>query len=808
MIEHLVQLRQDVAYTLRLLQRAPGFALVAVATLALGIGATTTIFTIVNSVLLRPLRFAEPEQLTMIRPSSGARVSPGYFYEWRLQSAAFRDIAAWHDVRVNLTGRGEPIEVLADRATTNLFAVLGTRAFLGRTFTTASDLSRVEPEVVLSHGLWERRYGSDRGVIGQPLVVDGETLTIVGIMPADFAIRTNELAQSRAELWTPLRLAPGDRTGMGGFLNVVGRLAASATLDQAQTELSLITRRIEEEFPSYSRAWRVAAVPLLAATVKDVRLTLLALFGAVAILLLIACANVANLVMTRGIARQTEFEIRLSLGATKWRLVRQLVTESVVLGLAGGVLGVLLAAWGTDVLVAMIPPGVDFPRAREVDIDVRVLVFAFLVTMATAVLFGLVPAVRSMGSASTLRHAARGSSPRVSGNETAGALIVAEVALAVILLAGAGLVTRSFWKLTRVEPGFEAEHVLTMRTTLLAAKYDTDDRIRAFSTQLLNRIGNLPGVSHVGIADYLPMSRFGVANRFEIEGRAETRIDDQKFSWVSVVGGRYFEAMGIRLIRGRFPGDGDTEKTRPVFVIDENLARRYWADENPIGARLIWRRADGERLAGDIVGVAASVRWIGLAADAPASAYWSFAHAPSRELTVVTRTVGRPMAMAGLISSQVREIDASQPVAEIRTLQDFVSDDLARPRFTMLLLAGFAAAALLLAGIGLYGVIAFSVAQRTWEIGVRVALGAQPRDVLRLVMYRGMLLVGIGVAVGTAGALASGRVVAGLLYSVTPTDPATLSAAALFLAGVAMLAMYIPARRATRVDPMMAVRTE
>jgi putative ABC transport system permease protein len=376
-----------------------------------------------------------------------------------------------------------------------------------------------------------------------------------------------------------------------------------------------------------------------------------------------------------------------------------------------------------------------------------------------------------------------------------------------MLLAGAGLLGRSFWKLSRVRPGFEAEQALTMRTTLPVSRYNTDDAIRTFSDQLQERIANLPGVRSVGFANYLPMSRIGSANIFEIEGRPNARPEDRRVSWVSVVGGHYFDAMGIPLLRGRLPGAGDTEKTQPVFVIDEELAREVFPGEDPMGTRLVWRQA-GQTVSGAVIGVVGSVHWRGMARDPNGTTYFWFSQDPGRQLSIVARTLGDPVAMARLIAAQVMMIDADQPVGEIRPLRDFVADDLAQPRFTMLLLASFATAALLLAAIGLYGVITFGVTQRTREIGIRVALGAQRSDVLRLVMRRGMRLTGTGLLIGLVAALALGRVVAGLLYGITPADPATLLAVALFMAAVAMLATYLPARRATRVDPMAALRTE
>jgi predicted permease len=809
-VQFVDDLRQDVGYAVRQLRRTPGFTGVAVATLALGIGASTAIFTVIDSVLLRPLSFAEPLRLTMIRPSSGSRLSPGYLHDWRLDSRAFRDMAGWSDVRVNLTGRGAPQEVLADRVTPNFFAMLGTPAVRGRTFTSGADLSHVEPEVILSYGFWQRRFGGDPAVVGQPITLDGESRTIIGVMPEGFTIRTTELSESRAELWMPFSLVPGDRIGMGGLLNVVARLAPGFTIEQAQADLTLIARRIEEAHPSYSRDWTVAVIPLLEATVRDVRLSLLVLFGAVGILLLIACANVANLTLSRAATRRTELAIRLSLGATRGRLVRQFLTESFVLAAVGGTLGVLLAVWGTGLLVSALPAGLDLPRTREIAVDLPILGFAFLVTILAAILFGLFPSLSSARSVphSALRMAPHGSSTNPVQSSLGGLLIISEVALALILLAGAGLLVRSFWELSRVDPGFQAEQVVTMRTTLSASRYDTDDRVRAFSRDVLQRIEHLPGVRAAGSVNYLPMSRAGAANRFEIEGRPEARIEDQKFSWVSVVGGRYFEAMGIPLRRGRFPGDADTAKTLPVVVIDEELARRYWPGENPVGTRIAWVTAERGRLSGEIVGVVGGVRWGGMASGPQATTYFWLQQAPARQLTIVARILGDPAAMAGLITAQVTDVDPDQPVAEIRPMRAFVDADLAQPRFTTLLLGSFAAAALILAAIGLYGLIAFGVTQRTREIGIRVALGAQYSDVLRLVMQRGMLLTGTGLAIGFVAARALGRVVAGLLYGITPTDPATMLTVALFLAAVAMLATYLPARRATRADPMAALRAE
>jgi putative ABC transport system permease protein len=801
-------MRQDLRYALRHARRSPSFVLTAVIALALGIGASTAVFTVVNAVLLRPLPFVESTQLAMMRPTSGSRVSDAYVYEWRRQTRTFRDIAAWYDARVNLTGRGEPIEIVADRATTNFFAVLGTRPPVGRTFTTGSDLGRVEPEVVLSDGLWRRRYGGDPAVIGQPIALNGESFTIVGVMPKGFAIRTTELAESRAELWIATPLVPHAPDGMGGGLNVIGRLAAGASIAQGEGDLLAISHHIEEQFPSYSRDWGVGVLPLFDATVQDVRPVLVVLLGSVGILLLMTCANVANLVLSRGVARSRELRTRLALGATTPRLIRQQLHEALLLACGGGVCGIVLAAWATKVFLSHMPTGIELPRTSEIGVDARMLAFALLSTVVTAVLFGLFPSLRTLTLArSAFREGTLGARQAGDRSRVGPMLTVAQVAIAVTLLIAAGLLARTFWNLSGVAPGFEPNNVLTARTTLPASAYGSDERVVGFGTALVQRIERLPGVEAVGFANYLPMSRFGAANQFEIEGRPRIR-DEAKFSWVSIVGGRYFEAMRIPVIRGRLPDERDSSRTSPVFVIDESLARRYWPDTDPVGARIVWQTAPGKSLRGEVIGVVGNVKWGGVAADAPASAYWWFSQVPSRELSIVVRASGDPLSLTRAVAAIVRQIDPNQPLADVRPLGELVADDVARPRFTMVILAGFAIAALLLAGVGLYGVLALSVAQRTREVGVRMALGAQRHEILTLVLRRAGLLVGSGLAIGVAAALASGRAVAGLLYGVTAHDLPTMLVVVLFVGATALVATCLPARRAMRVEPLEALKAE
>jgi predicted permease len=801
----------DIGYALRLLRRAPGFAALAIATLALGVGGTTAIFTVVDAVLLRPLKFPQPSELAMIRWSSGARVSPGDLHEWRAASHDFADLAGWQDERANLTGPGSPLEVQVDRATTNFFQLLGTSALLGRAFTTSSDLSIAEPEVVLSHGFWQRHFAGDPHVVGRRLTLDGETFTVIGVMPAGFVIRTNELAESRAEAWLPLRLTPDFLRDGGGFLNLVGRLRPGVTAEHGQAELAAIAKRIEARHPLPSPQWRIEVTSLLAATVKDVRLTLLVLLGAVGILLLIACANVANLVLSRAAARETELAIRFSLGASAGRVFRQLLTESLVLATFGGATGAVLAAWGIHLFVAAIPPGLELPRTGEIAVNLRVLAVVSIAVVVVAILVGLVPWIGTVRSTArpALREDTRGSTAGRRRHALGGALVVLEVALALTLLAAGGLLTRSFLQLSRVNPGFHAEHVLTVRTTLPQARYDTPDRIRAFASAFSERVRALPGAEAVGFADYLPMSNFGRGASFSIEGRPKAANGEGPGSWVSVVGGDYFSAMGIPLVRGRLFSDADTARTPPVFVIDEELARRYWPGENALGRRITWRQgADDAPVTGEIVGIVGSVRWGGMAVSPVATTYWWFPQQPGRQLTVVTRTSAGASTLATAIAREVNGIDPGQPVADVRAMQDFVSDDLLRPRFTTEIVAGFAGVALLLSAIGLYGVMAFAVTQRTREIGVRMALGADRRRVVALILRRAVLLTGLGLAIGLATALALGRVMAGLVFGVATDDPFTFVTVSLFLAGVAFCASYIPARQAASVDPVVALRSE
>lgn len=811
-------LRRDISYACRQLRRAPVFAAVVIATLALGIGASTAVFTIVNAVLLTPLPFGDPDHLAVIRVSAGARLSPEYLHDWRSGSHTARDIAGWHDARVTLIDRGTPTEVQVDRATTNFFSVLGVPAHIGRTFTEHTTLAAVEPEAVLSYGFWQQHFAGDPAVIGRSVTLDNARVTVVGVMPPTFGLRTNELAQSRAQMWLPLALEPGVPRGMGGALNVVLRLAPDTSVAQAQAELGAIAAEIERVNPSYSRDWRVQVVPLHEATIRDVRLRLTVLFAAVALLLLIACANVANLTLSRSVARQAELAVRRSLGASSWQIVRQLMAESAVLAGAGGLAGMVLAWWGTTAAVSALPPGLQLPRTGQIGIDWAVLGFACVVTLTTTMVFGLLPSIASSRSRpGAMLLSARGD---VSGphRRRLGALfVVAELALAVSLLAAAGLLARSVQSLAQVDLGFRAEHVLTLRTSLAADRYDTGERVRIFAADLVERAARLPGVHAAGLVSAPPMSRNGRGAPFTIADRPVPLPGDGPGAAFSIVGGRYFDTLDLRLLRGRLFAPTDTDESPPVVVIDEALARRHWPGQDPIGARIAWRQpvvsgsAGAPALAertGEIIGIVSTARYFSLTEEADGMMYFWFPQRPERDVSLVMYTSGDPSLLAGMVTAELHAIDPSQAVSELRPLRAFVADELATPRITAFAIGVFALAAVLLAGIGLYGLIAFDVASRTREFGVRMALGAGRTDVMRLVLGRGLILAAVGLSAGVVTALGFGRVMASLLYGVTPSDPVTLAAVAGTLAIVALMATAIPARRATRVDPVVALRAE
>jgi putative ABC transport system permease protein len=806
-------LLQDLRYAARSLSRTPGFALVAVLTLALGIGASTAIFTVVNAVLLRPLPFDHPERLVMLweRPPSGDPrnvASPANFTAWKAQARSVTDLAATYQMKMNLTGGGEPEELRAGVATDNFFRTLGVNAALGRVFTPGEAAGTGGDVVVLSHGLWTRRFGADRSVIGRTILLNDQPLRVIGVLPARFSY-----LDARADVWAPTEFPAESR---GRFLTVVGRLAPGATVDRARAEMAAVARRTEAEAPQFNTGWGVNPIPLHEQSTGDVRPALMLMGGGVAFLLLIACANVANLLLGRSAGRRREVAVRFSLGATRGRVVRQMLVESLVMAGAAGVLGLALAWWGTGALVRLLP-GEVLPRLAEVQVDGRVAAFAVACSVLTGVLFGIAPAVSASAVrlADALRDGGRASTGGRSRVRARSALVAVELAMAMVLLVGATLLGRSFTRMLSVEPSFQPENAVTVRFTLPRARYAEAPAQRQFYRSLFDKVAQVPGVRAAGTIWYLPMSGEKSATSFNVEGRPKPAPGSEPDADIRIVGGEYFKAMGMPVRRGRVFAETDREDGPDVFVVNDALAKTYFNGEDPIGRRLAYewgRVVNGKQeiyvLSGTIVGIVASVHEKGpVEAAAPAIYRW-YRQEPAQRSNLVVRTAGDPAAVIPSLVAAVHAVDPQIAVADARTMEDVVGSTVARPRLSLTLFGSFAAMALLLASIGIYGVIAFSVAQRRGELGVRMALGAGRGDVVRMVVGQGMKIAGAGVAAGLVAALLLTRLMSSLLFGVRPTDPVALLAASAFLGGVALLATYLPARRAASADPIQALRAE
>jgi putative ABC transport system permease protein len=793
---------RDLRIAFRGFRRAPVFAAVAIMTLALGIGANTAIFSVVDAVLLRPLPYHESERLVSVWGSTqGEVVRVGEL------SRSFRSLGAHRAESMSLSGEGDPERIDGASVTAGLFTTLGVGAALGRTFVVEENEERGARVVVISDELWRRRFGGDSLVLGRPLTINGSARTVVGVMPAGF-----EFPSRGTELWVPLifeRSNAGQFWGWGGN-RITARLAPGVSAAQAQEEVREIARRIRTENPvwdpgeEYGRDARV--VPLLENAVGGVKPTLLLLLAVVGCVLLIACANVANLLLVRAAGRRKELAIRSALGGGRSRLIRQLLTESLVLSSAGALGGLVLAWAGLRVLVAMIPP--DMPRMGEVAIDGRVLAFTGVLALVTGVAFGLLPAMRSIGACllGALNESGRSASRGAGHNRLSNGLVVAEIAVSVVLVASAGLLVRSFVELTRVHPGFSPGQVVSARISAPERAYSEPDRVRGFYGGLLERVAGLPGVTHVGAVNPLPL-------RDPLNGmaiRVQGQFEDMRNALPSadhyqMVTPGYLRTMGIALVSGRDITDADRAGTEPVILVSESIAREFWPGESAIGKKLGYPWPSPWLT---IVGVVGDVKHDSLSSTRTLALYRPFAQAPIPSMTVVMRTTADPGVIANLLRATVRELDPNVPVSDVAAMDHVLSSAMARPRFAAILLTAFSAVAMMLGAIGIYGVIAYAVSQRTREIGVRMALGATPRDALWMVLRRGVWLTIAGLVVGTVAALGATRLLGGLLYGVSPTDPVTFAGVAVMLAGVAVLACYIPARRATRVDPAMALRAE
>jgi putative ABC transport system permease protein len=803
------QLRQDLHYSIRRLLKNPGFTAVAVLTLALGIGANSAIFSVINAVLFRPLPFPEPDRLVGVyQVWKGSRevMSPANFLDVRQQSKTLEDAAAVDNTEFTLTGVGDPIRLRGSEVSASFFTVLGVRPSLGRTFAPDENEPGKDKVVVLGHALWQQRFGARADAVGSTLLLDGSPRTIIGVMPAGFSYPAEQ------ELWIPLEYDDNFKAARGAwYLRAIARLKAGVSADQSASEIATLGNALEQAYPRENTDVGFTTFPLHEALVGDVRPALLLLLGAVGFVLLIACANVANLLLARAVARETELAVRTALGAGRGRLVRQLLTESIVLGAAGGFAGLLIAFWGSDMLVALQPEGI--PRLNEVAIDRYVVIFTMGISLLTGLFFGAIPALQmTRGSlATSLKEGGRGNMAAAGSARLRGTLVVAEMALAVMLLAGAGLLIKSFGRLQAVDPGFRPEETLSFELSLPRSTYSEDPQIISFYERLSDRIAALPGVRTVGGVMGLPLSglRFNIS--FKVEGRPEAAPGQEPTMEVRVTTPAYFRTLGVPLERGRFFTNADTAEAPRVVILSQAAVKKYFRDEDPIGKRieLGWGRGkDQKRAGGEVVGIVGDVKELGLDEEFPAEIYLPMRQWPVGRMAIVARTAVPPMTIAPQVKQVVQELDANLPVNQIRTVEDVVAESIAQPRFYMLLLGAFAVVALALAAIGIFGVMSYTVSQRTREIGIRMALGAQGGSVVSMVVRQAMILAATGLALGTVAALALSRTMTTLLFDMSPTDPVTFATVAGVLGFVAFLASYVPARRAANVDPIDALRAE
>ena len=798
-------LLKDVRFSIRSLRANPGFALFAILTLAVGIGATTAIFTVVNAVLLRPLPFEDPSRLVMLweRNIVDGRernvASPRNYTVWVEEKKVFSAMGCFFDWPLTLTGQGEPAEIRGGLVSGSLFPTIGVRPFLGRVITPEDTKPGGAGAVVLSYRYWQQKFGGDRNVIGRQVSIDGEAHTIIGVMGSGFS-----LPESRADLWVSFPVPP---EGGGRYLNTIARLAPGVSLEQAKAHMRVVEKRTEKMNPRNTNMG-INVFALHEEVVGNIRRALLVVLAAVGLLLLIACVNIANLLLSRATSREKEMAVRSALGASRGRLVRQLLTESLVLALLGGIVGMMVAGWATTLLVRFTPESAMVPRMNEIGIDGRALGMTMCLAIATALFFGLAPAIKASRTnlQTALKSTSRGSSSDRRGKAFRNVLVVAEVALATVLLIGAGLLIKSFAKLQSVEAGVTPDGVLTMHVVLPTSN-DTPDKQRAVMTQIIDKVSAVPGVTRMAVTRNMPFTDAIGATSVEIVGNAPLPEGQEPGAHIRFVAGDYFRTMGMTLLSGRLLDPREKKRAVTEYVVNEAFAKTYFGNSSPIGRRINFEWF--EDLTGIVVGVVANVRNAGLDKEPNKAIYLNWVNAPSPELTVIVKTAtGDPMSLQTPIARVLHSIDPMMPVSDVRTLESMISGTISRPRFNATILTLFAALGLVLAAVGIYGVLSYSVAQRTHEMGIRMALGADPRDVLRLVVADGAKVAAVGIAVGVLAALGTTRVMGALLYDVNPFDLQVFTSVAGTLAAVALAASYIPARRATRVDPMIALRTE
>ena len=805
---------QDLKYALRMLRKNPGFTIIAVLTLALGIGANTAIFSVVKTVLLHPLPYPQPERLVLLRETAhqaGSSVSYPNFLDWREQSQVFESMGATRHDSFNLTQSGEPERLTGRMVSAGWLETLGVRPMLGRPIVPNEDRLGADPVAVLSYPLWQRRFGGDPAIVGKSLWLNGRSHTVIAVLPKDFQYYSFAPVDVLAPIGSEM-LNSRERGNHPG-ISVLARLKPGVTLARANAEMSTIAARLEKQYPDTNHEHGVRITPLRESVLGDVQPALLILLAAVGLVLLIGCANVSNLLLARATARQKEITIRQALGASRARLIRQFLTESLLLALAGGGLGLLLAGWTIDAIRAF--PPANIPRVEQIQIDSGVLEYTFLLSVLTGILFGIVPALKASGV--ELARALRGTSGQSTGTRTQQrlrhVLIVAEFALTLTLLVGAGLLLQSFAKLRGINPGYDSRHLLTAEVSLPATKYQ-GRKVLDFYEDLRRRTETLPQVEAVGYTNDIPFVTDD-EEYFHVEGEPLPKHGEFPLVLEYITSSSYFRAMKIRLLQGRVFSDADTLTSGPVVVVDEDLARKFFQG-GALGKRL--RLGEGDDLpAFEVIGVVGHVAHFNLDGPelTPYQMYLSFRQTPEKYLFqaggnmgFMLRTSGEPLSLAPALRAQVLSLDSELPVYSVQSMESVLADSIAPDRFLAMLLGTFAALALVLATAGLYGVISYSVSQRTQEIGIRMALGAGREGVLRLVVGEGVKLALIGIGVGLAGSLALTRLISSQLHGVRASDPATFTAVAVLLAGVALAACYVPARRAMRVDPMVALRYE
>jgi putative ABC transport system permease protein len=815
-------LLKDIRYAVRGLLKRPGFTVVAIITLALGIGANTAIFSVVNAVVLRPLPYAEPDRLVTLwetMPGSDQRsVAPGNFDDWRTQNKTFQDLAATFYANFNLTSDGEPDRIDGATITSNLMSVLGVNAQLGRTFQAEDDQHQDRNVVLISDGLWRRRFGADPNVVGRNVTIDETPHTVVGVMAKGFQF------PARSDLWVlgrnrgavPMSLIsqiPNNdwvHERDAHFIRVIGRLKPGATLSQAQSDIAALARKAEQDFPKTNSGLGSNVVPLHTQVVGDVRSMLFILLGAVGFVLLIACTNVANLMLARASQRDREIAIRTAVGASRLRLIRQLLTESLLLSVVGGLAGLLVSIWAVAVFVKLSPG--DIPRLSEASVDFRLLGFTLLVSLLTGLGFGLLPAFQATRTNlnTSLKEGGTKSTDGRQRRRARNVLVVTELALAQVLLVCAALLAISYVRVTQINPGFNPDRVLTAKIAPSNKKYPDAKSRSAFYATVLERLQNLPGVESAGMVMSLPLTGSSMNRGFRVEDRPEARADENVNMDFQIVSPGYFSTLEIPVKRGRGLSATDTENNERVIVINETMARVYWPQEDPLGKRMAIGESSKDTSWRTIVGVVGDNRHASLSEPPVPTAFIAYRQDleswPRMGFVIKSKTTAA--SLTSVVRTELAGIDRAQPVYAIEPLDNLLSTSVAQRRFVMLLLGSLAAIALVLAMVGVYGVISFSVSERTQEIGIRMALGARAFDVLRMVLGQGMRVALIGIAIGLAGAFALTRLLASMLFEVSATDPRTFAIVAAMLGGIALLACYLPARRATKVDPLVALRYE